>query len=168
MSCGGLLGVVSKTSCRLRPRCRPRARANSRLWRKRSHICACSASCARKCCSVLCAKGRSSTADPNATFELRSIVVRRCASASLTRSCACSNRAVASRLGDTVFRPLSLGNRQGQSPHPETTALATGPAGRRNCPGRPEQVQLIRFPQTALISCLTCCPLCRRSADSWK
>ena len=79
--------------------------ANSRLWRKRARICACGASCARKCCSVLWAKGRTSTSTPNLPAQVH--CGRRCASASLTRSCACSNRAVASRLGCAPLRPLS-------------------------------------------------------------
>ena len=81
-------------------------RRQFQVRRRKSPIWAFSTSCLQECCKLLFAKGRTST--PSVTFQLRSTVARRrCVSAPPTRSCACSNRAVASRLGGTLRRPLS-------------------------------------------------------------
>src|SRR5438093_11760160 len=45
--------------------------------------------------------------DPSATFHCRSYAARRLASSSETRSYVCSTRAVASRLGGTLGRPIA-------------------------------------------------------------
>ena len=67
----------------------------------------CSISWARNTCSVLLAKGLSSTSIPRATFQRMSKSARALASASLTLSWDWSRRAVASRLGGALSRPLS-------------------------------------------------------------
>ena len=56
---------------------------------------------------MLLAKGLSSTSIPRATFQRMSKSARALASASLTLSWDWSRRAVASRLGGTLSRPLS-------------------------------------------------------------
>ena len=78
-----------------------------RLDSNTSRTLPCSISWARNTCSVLLAKGLSSTSIPRATFQRMSKSARALASASLTLSWDWSRRAVASRLGGTLSRPLS-------------------------------------------------------------
>ena len=55
---------MSRTRRRCRLRNRPRSLARARLRRKTAWIRSCRISCARKCCSVLWAKGTASTSTP--------------------------------------------------------------------------------------------------------
>ena len=134
------------------PRPRMGVEASSKLRRKRSRICPCSTSCARKCCSVLWAKDRTSI--PSATFQLRPTVARRCASVSLTRVMRLQQQGCgqqARRYTATSIIPAVEGREvlipKQLPPLPGQPAVETVAANQI-------QVQMVRFKQAALFCSL--------------
>ena len=100
--------LVASNATRIqRPFSQPHSRASLRLDSNTSLTLPCSINWARNICGVLLSKGRSSISTPNATFHRMSKSALALASASLTLSWDRSRRAVASRLGGTLSRPLS-------------------------------------------------------------
>ena len=114
--------VVSSATFMLRFFRYPDSRASRRLDSNTSRTRSCRISWARNTCSVLLAKGRSSTSIPRATFQRRSKSALPLASASLTLSWDWSSSAVASRLGGTLSRPLSGAVELGEIRVPEQPA----------------------------------------------
>jgi hypothetical protein len=104
------------------------------------------------------AKGRSSILIPSATFQRISKSARALASSSDARSCACSSKAVAKRLGGTLLRPLSgqpvLSARVRIQPAkvliPKQVPSLSGQEAIERVPPNEIEVHMIRFKHSAL------------------